>query len=201
MQALLHNLRVVMLGLALVSVGLSALPASTQAQAHQDDKVSADFKGAVGLGLVGGELGAVIPAIVGLDSWWAYLVFPAVGAAGGAVAGYFVLDKPDHVEASVIALTAGMALVIPALVTTLALTAYAPGDDERENAGSVHRRPARGTEHLLASEQRARHRAAAGAGLLRLSEGELALSAPGIAVIPGPRAVSGMSLALVSGRF
>jgi hypothetical protein len=103
-----------------------------------------------------------------------------------------------------------MALVIPALVTTLALTAYSPGDDAPTNAGSVQRTPtaqrqlahnaARQAERNL-ERVRLQRRAAAGAGLLRLSEGELALSAPGIAILPGPRSISGMSLALVSGRF
>ena len=201
MQALLRFFSV-----AVVSLGLLALPCVTHAQARQDDTVPADFKGAVGFGLVGAELGAVIPAIVGVHATWAYLVFPAVGAAGGALAGYFLLDKPDHAEASVVALTAGMALVIPALVATLALTAYSPADDEPDNAGSVVRSPAtdrRRSEHELAQQERARlrRRAAAGPGLVRLSEGELALSAPGLALLPGPRAVSGMSVSLLSGQF
>jgi hypothetical protein len=204
MQALLRFFAV-----AVMSAGLVLLPCTTQAQ-HVDDTVPADFKGAVGFGLVGAELGAVIPALVGLDSTWAYLVFPAVGAAGGAVAGYFVLDKPEHVTGSVIALTAGMALVIPALVTTLALTAYSPGDDAPSSAGTVQRSPVaasqlaqRGARPAVQDSERLRlrRRAAAGSGLLRLSEGELALSAPGIAIVPGPRSISGMSLALVSGRF
>ena len=200
MQALLRFFAV-----AVVCLGLAVHPRVAQAQAHVDDRVPADFKGAVGLGLVGAELGAVIPALVGMDATWAYLVFPAVGAAGGAVAGYFLLDDPGHVKASVITLTAGMALVIPALVATLALTAYSPGDDEQPNAGSVRVGP--GPRRQLAARAqhdartRLRHRAAAGAGLLRLSDGELALSAPGVAIVPGPRAVDGMSMALVSGRF
>jgi len=195
MQALLR-----LMGGAIVIVGLLAQPSATQAQARPDDEVTAGFKGTVGLGLVGAELGAVIPAIIGLEATWAYLVFPAVGAAGGAVAGYFLLDDPNRVEASVIALTAGMALIIPALVTTLALTAYSPGDDAQDNAGSVVRLSP--SDRRRAQRARAAQRkASAGAGLLRLSEGELALSAPGLALVPGPRAISGMSMALVSGHF
>lgn len=199
MQALLR-----LFAVAVVCSGLVVASGRAHAQSAEIPQVEAGFKGTVGLGLVGAELGAVIPALAGLDSTWAYVVFPVVGAAGGAVAGYFVLDKPDHVEASVVALTAGMALVIPALVATLALTAYSPGDDQGESAGSVQLRPGQAqTRRSLASEERARmrRRASAGAGLLRLSEGELALSAPGVAVIPGPRSVSGMSLALLSGQF
>ncbi|HTU61399.1 MAG TPA: hypothetical protein VMF89_23250, partial [Polyangiales bacterium] len=63
--------------IALVILGCLGPTSSTHAQ---DKQVEADFKGAVGLGLVGAELGAVIPALVGVEATWAYIVFPAVGA-------------------------------------------------------------------------------------------------------------------------
>ncbi|MET0388268.1 MAG: hypothetical protein ABW321_20005 [Polyangiales bacterium] len=187
-------------------VGLACLGVAGSANA-QDRRVEADFKGAVGLGLVGAELGAVIPALAGLDATWAYLVFPAVGAAGGALGGYFALDRTDKVELSVVALTAGMALVIPALIVTLSATAYDPGDtDTTGRAKPPGRWQAAGSRPRPASDTRLRHPAADGSGLLRLNEGELAFAAPGIALVPGVRSsgatrLSGVHVALLSGRF
>jgi hypothetical protein len=154
---------------AVMCLGVVGLPAASQAQGKP---VAADFKGAVGLGLVGAELGAVIPAIAGLDATWAYIVFPAVGAAGGAVAGYFAIDHAGHAELSVAALTVGMGLVIPALVLTLWATAYDPGSD----ADSAQSRPRSNDRAGLASARaprpvsRAQRQAAAGSGMLRLSD-------------------------------
>lgn len=165
------------LKIAVVTLGLVCSASGASAQFREP--VPADFKGAVGLGLFGAELGAVIPALAGMDATWAYIVFPAVGAAGGAVAGYFAIDNPGHAQLSVVALTAGMALIIPALVVTLSLTAYDP-EGERDDA----------------KRRKVRRLAAAGPGLLRVSHGELALAAPGIGPTP-----SGLSMSLLSGRF
>jgi hypothetical protein len=178
------------ISIAVVTLGLVC--SSVQAQEAYRQPVPADFKGAVGLGLVGAELGAVIPALAGLDATWAYIVFPVVGAAGGAVAGYFAIDNTGHAQLSVAALTLGMALVIPALVITLSLTAYDPqGDTDEGEARNKLRR--------------ARQLAAAGPGMLRMSRGELALAAPGVALVPGqtaePWRVSGVSVSLFSGQF
>lgn len=203
---------------ALVICGCCLAPSLTHAQ---NSKIEADFKGAIGLGLVGAELGAVIPAIAGADATWTYLVFPAVGAAGGALAGYFALDRANHAELSVAALTAGMALVIPALIATLQLTSYDGGDTEPQPAPGTFvraRRGARRDADIAAStdtdaarrneraetERRIRRRLAAGPGMFRVSEGQLALAAPGFALLPGTNgktAVAGVSLALMSGQF
>lgn len=180
--------------IAIVTFGVLVSSTSSHAQDNfKREPVPADFKGAVGLGLVGAELGAVIPALAGLDAVWAYLVFPAVGAAGGAVAGYFAIDNAGHAQLSVVALTVGMALVIPALVITLSLTAYDPEGDTTDSGEARNKL------------RRARQLAAAGPGMLRVSRGELALAAPGIALVPGqaaePFRVSGVSLSLFSGQF
>lgn len=93
-------------------------------------QVTATAKGIVGLGLIGAELGFVIPALAGLDQAWAFVVFPVIGAAGGAVAGYFALEQGGgHPELAVASLALGMALVIPTMVITLSATAYDPDDD------------------------------------------------------------------------
>jgi hypothetical protein len=190
------------IGIAVMTVGLSCVPARGFAQTR--DLVPADYKAAVGLGLVGAELGAVLPAAFGMDAWWGYVLFPAVGAAGGAVAGYFAIDKPGHVEASVATLTAGMALVIPALVITLSLTAYDAESDVDEQAqakpGAQLARSAK-SQQLMAARRHAR----AGSGMVRLDEGELALAMPGVALTPTrpsePWRVTGASVSLLSGQF
>ncbi len=56
-------------------------------------------------------------------------MFPVVGAAGGAVAGYFLLDNNNLTTWSVFSLSAGLALIVPAVVITLAATAYSPHDE------------------------------------------------------------------------
>jgi hypothetical protein len=185
-----------------MTVGLSCVPARSFAQTR--DLVPADYKAAVGLGLVGAELGTVLPAAFGMDAWWGYVLFPVVGAAGGAVAGYFAIDRPGHVEASVATLTAGMALVIPALVITLSLTAYDADSDVDEQArakpGAQLARSAK-AQQLMAAKRRAR----AGSGMMRLDDGELALAMPGIALTPNRSSeswrVTGASVSLLSGQF
>jgi hypothetical protein len=191
------------IGIAVVTLGLASSPARSFAQTSRDT-VPADYKAAVGLGLVGAELGAVLPAVFGLKPWWGYVVFPVVGAAGGAVAGYFAIDKPGHAEVSVATLTAGMALVIPALVVTLSLTAYDAESDVDEQAqakpGAQLARSAK-AQQLAAARRRAR----AGSGMVRLDGGELALAVPGIALTPTrsaePWRVTGASVSILSGQF
>jgi hypothetical protein len=178
-------------------LALAAAPALSHAQ-DVGKPVAADFKGAVGFGLIGAELGGVIPALAGVNAAWAYILFPVVGAAGGAVGGYYLLDHAGHAELSVVALTAGMALVIPALVATLALNTYDPQQESRETSQNGRR-----LERARARQLRA---AAAGAGMLRVERGELALATPGIALLPGHAAggqlrLSGVNVALFSGEF
>lgn len=178
---------------ALALVVLASFGSASVAHA-QDNRVEADFKGAVGLGLVGAELGAVIPALAGVEATWAYIVFPVVGAAGGGLGGYFALDRNDKVELSVVALTAGMALILPALIATLQLTSYDDDDQAEPPPGTFARNQMRRMQKQLA----------AGPGMLRMSDGRLALAAPGLALVPGARGespVTGVNVALMSGRF
>jgi hypothetical protein len=102
--------------------------------------VTPDGKGMVGLGLIGLELGFVVPALIqeaaGTNEWWPYLVFPAVGAIGGVVGGYFMEQETrNSPEIDVAFLAIGMALVVPTLVATLALTAYEPGQEAGGQVG------------------------------------------------------------------
>jgi hypothetical protein len=150
---------------AAVALSLCAAPQAALAQdreAEEDRTIPADFKGMIGLGLIGAELGFVIPALSGLHETWAFIVFPVVGAAGGAVAGYFLLEKGEgHPEIAVASLTAGMALAIPALIVTLSATSYEP--EEATQVADLQSNP----------------------GLVRFSDAGVRLSAPMVAVERG----------------
>ena len=110
-----------------LSVGATALPQRAEAQVST---VRPDGKGILGLGLVGAELGLIIPALAGVrDEWWPYLVFPLLGAAGGAVGGWAVEQNTQNdAEVDVALMVVGLALLVPTIVGTLALTAYQPPD-------------------------------------------------------------------------
>lgn len=179
-----------------------------EAEEGESDQVSADFKGIIGLGLIGAELGFVIPAVSGLDDWWAFVVFPILGAGGGGVAGYFLLEEGDgHPEAAVATLVAGMALIVPATVLTLSATAYDPDDDSGDESDvavksrSLARRPS--------VQQMARD---AGPGLVRLSDKGIFMGAPVVTpVLPvfsskeeakhAPKSRAELRIPVVSGCF
>jgi hypothetical protein len=192
--------RVLAAVLVLGAASLSATPA--HAQRADDDEpetrpLKADFKGAVGLGLIGAELGFVVPALAGAKGVWPYIVFPLIGAGGGAAGGYFLLEKGEgHPELAVGALTLGMALVVPAMVATIAATSYRP-PEQIESASMKRRRAV----------------AQSGDGLVRWSGEELALAAPNVTVTTSerpsraatrtgaPQRTSGVRVSLLSGRF
>lgn len=133
MEGGLLTLKNVAFGVALVAalgLAFASLPMST-ARAQETSQVSASAKGIIGLGLIGAEIGFVVPALAGLDETWAFIVFPVLGATGGSLAGYFLLENGDgHPEAAVATLAIGMGLIVPTMVLTLSLTAYDPSDDE-----------------------------------------------------------------------
>ncbi len=117
---------------ALAGLLVFSVPEAARAQMGGEgtfDQVEATPKGTIGLGLLGAELGFLVPAAVGLDETWAFVVFPVLGATGGALGGYFLLDSANVTTASVATLVAGMLLVVPTTVWTLSLTAYDPDDD------------------------------------------------------------------------
>ncbi len=179
--------------------------------ADEGDKVDPDFKGMVGLGLIGAELGFVVPALAGLHDTWAFITFPIVGAAGGALAGYFLLEKGEgNPEVAVAMLGVSMALVIPATVLTLSATSYDP-EDEPTMMDEASRRSALArarTRRLRDPQQMAR---AAGPGLLRYSPDGVFLGVPavgpGLSQLPKDDQKAGLTphpelrVAVLSGSF
>lgn len=167
--------------LAVVMSVFACSVASSSVHAQEEPTpVEASPKGKIGMGMLGAELGVAVPAIIGVDAWWAYVVFPVAGAAGGAILGHFWLDNGDHAELSVVFLTAGMTLIIPTLVLAAAATAYDPEDEAAEQASL-------------------------GSGAVRFDRGALKLAPPGVSVLPqaqaGKLGVSGVHVSLMSGRF
>ncbi len=166
----------------------------TQAVAHAQpmcgaepcNQVESVPKGAVGLGLIGAELGFVLPAVIGLHDAWAFVVFPLVLGGGGAVGGYFAFDEPNSPEAGVAMLAVGIGLMIPSLVLTLAFTSYDPGDEADEGGGDEDYSDEfdSGEAAEESARRRARERALAGGGLLHVGSEEISLGVPAVAVRP-----------------
>jgi hypothetical protein len=111
-----------MFAAAALAVGASLVGAG---DARADD-VSPSGKGIVGGGLLGAEVVTIVESIAGVRSGWAYGIGAVVGAAGGAVGGYFVEQGSSDGRAPVYMLAGGMALIIPAIVLTLNATRYMP---------------------------------------------------------------------------
>jgi len=174
-----------------ITVGAAAMDtpvaaAQTDCGGSPCNQVEATPKGTIGLGLLGAEIGLMIPALAGLHKTWAFIVFPLIGAAGGAVGGYFAFDNADREELAIGALVLGMAMIVPTLVITLKLTAYDPEDEAAVEAtpddpasedSEFEEAPAEEEARL---EQR--DRALAGAGLLHLSPRGLVLGMPALSV-------------------
>lgn len=165
--------------LAVTLAASTAMPTQAHAQPTTLRQQESGFKGMFALGIFGAELGLVIPAAAGLDQWWALVVFPVIGATGGALAGYYGLDRNNQVEASTAILAISIALVVPTVVLTVALRSYDPDDEHPTTTDD-------GTTVTQDSEAAARRRsqsiARAGSGLLRRSEYGLHLGMPGMAV-------------------
>lgn len=109
---------------ALVLACVVALLSSQAQVARADgDDVKGNIAGTVGLGLLGAEVGLLlVPTCKLQDHWWAWVLFPTVLAAGGAVAGALTFDPGDPKPAVTVSLLgAGMALVIPAVVGAVAI--------------------------------------------------------------------------------
>lgn len=114
---------VVKLLVAAFTVAALSQAMPVHAQSGGGDDIKGNIAGTIGLGLLGAELGLILAPSVGLhDKWWAWVLFPTVGAAGGAVAGVFVFDEGDPGPAVTVSLLgAGFALAVPAIVGAVAI--------------------------------------------------------------------------------
>jgi hypothetical protein len=189
---------------AVISLAAPPRVAEAQAEPTQFSELPATPKGTIGLGLVGAELGLIIPSAAGLNEVWALTVFPIVGAGGGALAGYFALDKPDREKGSVAALVVGLAGVIPAILVTVKGVRQ-----ERQDRWE----PTPRIDLRTTKEQRVFEAAEAGPGLIRRSRSGLRVAVPGVSFsrkspqdaasvrMGGVRDRTEMRLSLASGVF
>jgi peptidoglycan/LPS O-acetylase OafA/YrhL len=173
--------------IAAVLCGLMLLtPARPVMAQSAGEQAKGDIAGTIGLGLLGAELGLIlVPAVKLQDKWWAWALFPTVGAAGGAVAGVFAFDPGSPSPAVTVGiLGAGLALVVPAIVGAVAWK------NARDNAPAPDSVPG---------------------GVLRVENGRRTLAMPSFGVRPaysqnelfraGVPQRSVYEVSLVSGRF
>lgn len=129
---------------AVVGSVLVALPGSASAQTVVP--VDPTAKGMVGCGLLGAEAVMLIEAAAGARPTWAYIVGGTLGAAAGAVGGYFLEQSAvgDNTLTGVAvgSLVLGFGLTIPTIVAVHGATRYNPDTDQ----GSDDNAP--GTEPL-----------------------------------------------------
>lgn len=131
-----HVVRLFVAAFTVAVLSTQTLPA----RADGDD-VKGNIAGTIGLGLLGAELGLLLTPSVGLhDQWWAWVLFPTVGAAGGAVAGALLFEPRDPSPAVTVSLLgAGFALAIPAIVGAVSIknrrSNRQPKDDRGEGGG------------------------------------------------------------------
>jgi len=146
---------VVVLALASLAVGtVTAMPRAAEAQTRRP--VTAFPQGMIGMGLLGGELVVMIQGAAGLRARWAYIVFPLLGIAGGAIGGYFVdqaLDGPEPMAPAMRTMTngpaeistglmiAGLGLVIPSIIMYATATSYRPDDSNRSDDNAPANEP------------------------------------------------------------
>ncbi|MCB9593600.1 MAG: hypothetical protein H6719_12775 [Sandaracinaceae bacterium] len=216
---MLRNRLTQVAGLAILLAMTPEIMAPQQVQAQCTPSVrcvtvGADGKGILGLGIIGAEIGFMLPAIIvgagghELDEWWAYVLFPVVFAAGGAVAGYFALEEPVQIvpatptsparrvngfpEAAVAVLAVGMALIVPTFVGVLALTSYNPGASDNPSGATGEEDDEALDDDLPSDEEPSndavrdeeatnsalRRTLAGGPGLFRYDQGQLLLGIP-----------------------
>lgn len=179
-------------------IAVMLLAANTPAAVQAQDEVESSPKGTIGAALIGAELGAVIPALAGVDDAWPYIVFPVIGAGAGVALGALVVDQSSTDPAiGVSLLVLGTAGLIPALVVTFAATAYDPDDDNVSvDDGFAARRVPRSAARSAQLAARA-----AGPGLVRVSPAGLFVGAPGVVVAPPTDRGARIEVPFLSGLF
>jgi hypothetical protein len=109
------------------------------------DEIAGTPKAIVGGAFLGAEVVAIPMAIAGVRAGWAYAVFPALGAIGGGIGGFFMDQAYDKsgggtpagtaqsAYGSAFMLAGGMALIIPTIVLMLNATRYHPSAEATED--------------------------------------------------------------------
>jgi hypothetical protein len=123
------------LGITTAAFGTVAMTANMP-RAHADE-IQGTPKAIVGGAFLGAEVVAIPMAIAGVKAGWAYAVFPALGAVGGGIGGFFMDKAYDDAKTSAYGsafmLAGGMALIIPTIVLMLNATRYHPSAEATED--------------------------------------------------------------------
>lgn len=115
--------------------GLSLLALSPDCRAEASGGQKA--KGIVGGALIGAEVVSIVEAAAGVQPGWAYIVGGAVGAGGGAFAGYYIADSTSSTKPTSFLLAGGIALGIPAVIAVVSATQFHPPASYRQDAPPV----------------------------------------------------------------
>jgi hypothetical protein len=118
-----HVLKTLAAAFLVIAVSLSSSSASAQSSS-KTDPIDTQAAGVVGLGLLGAEVGLLIPPLAKLHNhWWAWALFPTIGAGAGVGVGIATLDGVDN-GVNIALVATGMGLIIPAVVGALALRSW-----------------------------------------------------------------------------
>lgn len=99
------------------------------------ESADAEYKGTIGLALLGAESVIAVEAAFGVKKAWMYAVGGGVGAIGGGVGGYFI-DQAGHPEVSMGLLVGGIVFAVPTTIALLSATAYKPPRNPEIDAGA-----------------------------------------------------------------
>ena len=133
--------RMMLVALLVLSFGAAQTQKALAQAQSSGDRIDGNVAGAVGLGLLGAEVGLFLPPAFKLqDHWWAWVLFPAIGAAGGGVAGALAFDPGNPKPAITVSLLGiGMLLAVPAIVGASALSSARRGQEIDHAQGGVLR--------------------------------------------------------------
>jgi hypothetical protein len=109
-------------------LGAALLLGTKAAHAVGEPEASPTAKGIIGGALLGAEAVMVTEAALDVQPAWAYAVGGGLGAAGGAVGGYFA-EQDGDARLPMLLFALGLGFAIPTTVAVLNTTAYEPPAD------------------------------------------------------------------------